>query len=122
MINTISSFTGSRKMMKEVLEPLQARGYLFKRFEPFALKTIGSRKRIEVYHGIDLKNRYVLVFVVNKKSRILQKEVREWFDLKVRIENYYGYRILQNIAVIHAPLCSKAKALLESEGWKVIVE
>jgi len=122
MIDTISSFTGSRKMMKAVLEPLQARGYLFKRFEPFALKTIGSRKRIEVYHGIDLKNRYVLVFVVNKKSRVLQKEVREWFDLKVRIENYYGYRILQNIAVIHAPLCSKAKALLESEGWKVIVE
>ncbi|RUM45208.1 MAG: hypothetical protein DSY46_03465 [Hydrogenimonas sp.] len=122
MIDTISSFTGSRKMMKAVLEPLQTRGYLFKRFEPFALKTIGSRKRIEVYHGIDLKNRYVLVFVVNKKSRVLQKEVREWFDLKVRIENYYGYRILQNIAVIHAPLCSKAKALLESEGWKVIVE
>ena len=106
--------------MKDVLGRLQAQGYLFKRFEPFSLKTIGSRKRIDVYHGVDTQNRYTLVFVIERKSRVLQKEVREWFDIKSKIEAHYGYRILQNIAFIRAPLCSKAKALLESEGWRVV--
>ena len=107
-------------MMKTVLGPLQAKGYLFKRFEPFSLKTIGSRKRIEVYHGVDMQNRYTLVFVVERKSRILQKEVREWLEIKSKIEASYGYRILQKVAIINAPLCSKAGTLLESEGWRVI--
>ena len=108
--------------MKSVLEPLRKQGYLFKRFEPFSLKTVGSRKRLGVYHGIDTQNRYVLIFVVEKKSRVLQKEVCEWFDLKKRIEDHYGYSIRQNIALVRAPLCSKARALLEAEGWRVITE
>ncbi|WP_201353576.1 hypothetical protein [Hydrogenimonas urashimensis] len=102
------------------MKPLQAGGYLFKRFEPFSLRTIGSRKRIGVYHGVDLQNRYTLVFVVDKKSRVLRKEVREWFEIKTKIEHHYGYRILQNIVLLHAPICSKAKALLESEGWSLV--
>ena len=107
-------------MIKKVLEPLQSRGYLFKRFEPFSLKTIGSRKRIEVYHGVDLQNRYTLVFIVKKKSRVLQKEAREWMEIVSKIENHYGYRIMQNILVIGAPLCSKARNLLEREGWSIV--
>lgn len=107
-------------MMKEALEPLRQKGILFKRFEPFSLKTIGSRKRLQVFHGVDELNRYSLIFYVDKKSRILQKEVKEWLELQKRIEAHYGYPILQNYAIVKAPLCSKAKALLESEGWRVI--
>jgi hypothetical protein len=106
--------------MKEVLAPLQAEGLLFRRFEPFDLKEVGSRKRIGVYHGVDTKGRYTLVFVVEKKSRVLQKEAKEWLELKKRIEAHYGYPILQNAAIVKAPLCSKAKALLESEGWRLL--
>ncbi len=106
--------------MKEVLEPLRQEGMLFKRFEPFSLKTIGSRKRIDVYHGLDERNRYTLVFFVVKKSRILRKEVQEWMAIQKKIEAFYGYAILQNVAIVKAPICSKAKALLESEGWRVM--
>ncbi|WP_456450684.1 hypothetical protein [Hydrogenimonas sp.] len=107
-------------MFKEVLEPLQARGLLFKRFEPFSLKEIGSRKRIAVYHGVDTENRYTLVFFIEKKSRILQKEAKEWLALKAKIEAHYGYPIRQVVALVKAPLCSKAKALLEAEGWQIL--
>jgi hypothetical protein len=107
-------------MMKAVLEPLQAKGFLFKRFEPFPLRTIGSRKRIAVYHGVDLQNRYTLVFVVEKRSRVLVKEVREWFGIAAKIEAYFGYRILQNVVMLDAPICSKAGALLEAEGWSLV--
>jgi hypothetical protein len=106
--------------MKEVLAPLQAEGVLFRRFEPFSLKEVGSRKRIDVYHGVDTEGRYTLVFVVKKKSRILQKETKTWLELKKRIEEHYGYPILRTMAIVEAPLCSRAKALLESEGWRVL--
>jgi len=107
-------------MLKSLLEPLRKNGFLFKRFEPFSLQLIGSRKRIGVYHGIDTSNRYFLLFVVKRKSRVLRKDVKEWFDIKQRIEHYYGYAIMINIALINAPLCSKAKALLVEEGWRVV--
>ncbi|WP_457592328.1 hypothetical protein [Hydrogenimonas sp.] len=107
-------------MMKRILAPLQEKGYIFKRFEPFSLKLVGSRKRISVFHGLDMQNRYFLVFAVKRRSRVLSKDVKEWLELKSLIERERGYPILLNIALIEAPLCSKASALLESEGWKVI--
>ncbi len=109
-------------MLKEVLAPLREKGYILRRFEPFSPKTIGSRKRISIFHGIDIHDRYLLVFVINKKSRVLSREAGEWIELKSLIERYYGYSILLNIALIKAPVCFKAVSLLESEGWKVIIE
>ena len=109
-------------MMKAVLEPLRQNGYIFKRFEPFSLRLVGSKKRIDVYHGFDIANRYFLLFVVNRKSKILQKDIKDWFKIKQRIERYYGYAIKINIALINAPLCTKAKSLLLEKGWKIIDE
>jgi len=107
-------------MLKSLLEPLRKRGFLFKRFEPFSLKVVGSKKRIDVYHGIDTSNRYFLLFAVKRKSRVLTKDVKEWFDIKKKIEYYCGYAILINIVLINAPICSKAKSLLKEERWRVI--
>ncbi len=106
--------------MKRVLDPLRQKGYIFKRFEPFSPSLVGSRKKIEIFHGLDMQNRYLLLFSVKRKSRILVKDVEEWFELKRRVESYFGYPILINLALIDAPLCSKALRKLESEGWKVI--
>ncbi|WP_456485588.1 hypothetical protein [Hydrogenimonas sp.] len=120
MRSTISNFTSSFDTMKSVLEPLQEEDLIFKRFEPFFLGLIGSRKRIRVYHGVDLKSRYLLVFAVDRKSALLKKDIYEWLELKARIESHFGYKILQNIALLRAPLCSSAKTLLKQQGWKVV--
>ena len=106
-------------MIKTVVDRLQAEGVLFRRFEPFDLRHVGSRKRLRVFHGIDERQRYALVFFVRRKSRILQADVREWLELKERIEAYFGYAVWQNIAILQAPLCSRARALLEGEGWRL---
>ncbi len=108
--------------MKEILEKLTKREGLFKRLEPFSLKKIGSRKRIAVYHGVDMQNRYTLVFHIRRKSRVLQKEIKEWLEIKQAVENHFGYPILRNIAVVEAPLCSKAKASLLEKGWRVVTQ
>ncbi len=106
--------------MKSILTPLQRKGYIFKRFEPFPLKLVGSKKRISVFHGIDMQNRYFLVFAVKRRSRVLSKDAKEWMELGSLIQSHLGYPVLVNIAFVDAPVCSKAKELLESEGWKVV--
>ncbi|BBG65412.1 hypothetical protein NNO_0709 [Hydrogenimonas sp.] len=107
-------------MLKSLLSPLAERGYIFKKFEPFSPKKVGSRKRISIFHGLDVQNRYLLLFHIKRRSRVSVKDAKEWLELKSMIENYYGHSILINIALVEAPVCSKAKALLESEGWEVL--
>ncbi len=107
--------------MKRVLAPLQERGYIFRRFEPFSPALVGSRKRIEIYHGLDTYRRYVIVFAVKRKSRVLLKDVKEWLELELKVENYLGYSITIKIALVDAPICSRASKFLESEGWKVVI-
>lgn len=106
--------------MKTMLSRLGGRGWIFRRLEPFSLKQLGSRKRIDVWHGVDLTGHYVLVFQVAKKSRILQSEVEEWFLLANRIEQFFGYAIKKRLVLIEGPLCSKAKAKMEEAGWLIL--
>ena len=56
---------------------------------------------------------------VEKKSRVLRKEVGELMALHEKMEKYMDTRIKKKYIIIKAPLCSKAKALLEEHNWKV---
>jgi len=105
--------------MKEIVEFLQQKGIIFKSFKEITPKELGSRKRVGLYLGVDLKGYYALVMVVEKKSRILRKEVEEFIALHEKLERYIDSKIKQKYIIIKAPLCSKAKAFLEEQGWKV---
>jgi hypothetical protein len=52
---------------------------------------------------------------------VLRKEVQELMMLHEKIEKYIGAAIKKKYMIIRAPLCSKAKALLEEQGWNVFV-
>jgi hypothetical protein len=56
---------------------------------------------------------------VEKKSRVLRKEAGELMLLHEKLEKYIDSKINKKYIIINAPLCSKAKALLEEHGWKV---
>jgi hypothetical protein len=105
--------------MKEITEYLRHKNLIFKSFKEIKPKELGSRKRVEIYLGVDLKGYYTLVMQLDKKSRVLQKEVTELMGLHERLEKRIEARIIQKYILIHAPLCSKAKALLEAHGWVV---
>jgi len=107
--------------MKEIVELLQQKGIIFKSLKEITPKEIGSRKKIGLFVGVDLKGYYALVMVVEKKSRVLRKEAQELMTLHEEIEKYIGATIKKKYMIIRAPLCSKAKALLEEHGWKVFV-
>ena len=58
---------------------------------------------------------------IEKKSRILRKEVAELMELHERVEKYMDSKVTKKYIIIKAPLCSKAKALLEENKWKVYI-
>ena len=105
--------------MKEMVEYLQKKNLVFKSFKEIAPKELGSRKKIALYLGVDLKGYYAVVMEIEKKSRILRKEAQELMLLHEKLEKYIDSRISKKYMIIKAPLCSKAKALLEEHGWKV---
>ncbi len=105
--------------MKTIVEYLQKKNLIFKSLKEITPKELGSRKKIELYLGVDLKGYYSLVMSVEKKSRILRKEVGELIELHEKLEKYIDSKIHKKYIIIKAPLCSKAKVLLEENGWKV---
>ena len=105
--------------MKTIVDYLQQKNLMFKSLKKITPKELGSRKKIGLYLGIDMKGYYALVMTIEKKSRILRKEASELMALHEKVENYIDSRITKKYMIIKAPLCSKAKALLEENGWKV---
>ena len=105
--------------MKKTVDYLQKKNLTFKSLKEISPKELGSRKKISLYLGVDLKDYYALVMYIEKKSRILRKEATELMLLHEKIESYIESKITKKYMIIKAPLCSKAKALLEENGWKV---
>ena len=105
--------------MKNTVEFLQQKNIIFKSLKEVSPKEIGSRKRVQLYVGVDLKGYYALVMVLEKKSRVLRKEANELMVLQTKLEKYIESVFKTKYIIIQAPLCSKAKALLEENGWRV---
>jgi len=105
--------------MKALVEYLNHKNIIFKSLQEIMPKELGSRKKILLYLGIDLKGYYALVMEVEKKSRVLQKEAGELMLLHEKLEQYVESKITKKYILIKAPLCSHAKAMLEENGWKV---
>jgi len=108
--------------MKTIVNYLQQKNIIFKSFKPISPKELGSRKKIDIYVGVDLKGFYADVMVVEKKSRVLRKEATELMGLHEKLEKYIDSSIKKKYMLIKAPLCSKAKGLLQENGWKVYHE
>lgn len=105
--------------MKALVEYLNHKNIIFKSLQEITPKELGSRKKVAMYLGVDLKGYYALVMEVKKKSRVLRKEAVELILLHEKLETYIGSKITKKYIIIKAPLCSHAKAMLEEHGWKV---
>ena len=105
--------------MKTIVDYLQKKQIIFKSLKEIAPKELGSRKKIGIYLGVDLKGYYADVMHLEKKSRVLRKEVGELMALHEKLEAYLDSSIKKKYIIIKAPLCSKAKALLEENKWRV---
>jgi hypothetical protein len=84
--------------MKETVEYLQQKNIIFKSLKEIAPKELGSRKKIALYLGVDLKGYYALVIQVEKKSRILRKEAGELMAMHEKLEKYIDSKVMKNIS------------------------
>jgi len=105
--------------MKSIIDYLQSNKLIFKIFKAITPKELGSRKKVKIYIAVDLKGYYALVMSIEKKSRVLRKDVKEFMQLHEKLENYIDSKITKKYIIIKAPLCSHAKVMLENSGWKV---
>ena len=105
--------------MKALVEYLNHKNIIFKSLKEIQPKELGSRKKVSLYVGVDLKGYYALVMELEKKSRVLRKEAADLMELHAKAEKYVDSKITKKYIVIKAPLCSHAKAMLEENGWKV---
>jgi len=105
--------------MKKTVEYLQKKHLIFKSLKEISPKELGSRKKLKVYLGVNLKSYYAVVIELEKKSRVLRKEATELMILHEKLEKYIESKITKKYIIIKAPLCSKAKALLQEHGWRV---
>ena len=105
--------------MKELVEYLQQKNIIFKSLKEITPKELGTRKKIGLYVGVDLKGYYAVIMELTKKSRVLRKEAEALMALHKTLEKYVDSSIKKKYIIIKAPLCSKAKALLEENGWRV---
>jgi hypothetical protein len=105
--------------MKEIVDFLQSKKLIFKSLSPIELKSLGSRKKIDIYLGVDLKKYYACILHIKKKSKILKKEALELMAFHEKLELLNDSKINNKYIYIQAPLCSKAKALMQDEKWTV---
>ena len=105
--------------MKALVEYLNHKNIIFKSLQEIMPKELGSRKKVLLYLGLDLKGYYGLVMEVEKKSRVLRKEAGEFMLLHEKLEKYIDSKITKKYILVKAPLCSHAKVMLEENGWKV---
>ena len=105
--------------MKKIVDFLQEKNLVFKSLSPIQVKALGSRKKIAIYLGVDLKKYYASIFHIKKKSRILKKEALELMLLHEKLELLQETKIKKKYIYIQAPLCSKAKMLMQENQWTV---
>ena len=108
--------------MKNIVEKLQEKRLVFKSLKQIDIKKeFGSHKKIDLYLGVDLKKYYTCIIHISKKSRILRREAKQLMEFHKRLERYNDSKIKKKYIYIEAPICSKAKALLENKGWVIMV-
>ncbi|WP_281950602.1 hypothetical protein [Nitrosophilus kaiyonis] len=105
--------------MKKIVEFFKTKNILFKKLDFFDLKEIGIKKRYKICTGVDIKNRYTIIFYIDRKSRLLQKDILSIIEIlnKTILQNSHNYK--NRFLITSAPICSKALKLLENENFKV---
>lgn len=105
--------------MNFIVDYLNKKNLIYKSFERIPTKDLASRKKLDIFLGVDMKGYYNLVIHISKKSRFIKKDSFDIIELHRRVEILKDTSVVKKYILIEAPLCSKAKAELENLKWIV---
>jgi len=105
--------------MKEIVEFFYKKNLIFKKLYKIDIKLLGSRKKVDIYEGVDTASNYIAIFKIDAKSRFLKKNSEEILLLLKKLIKLRNHNYKKKILLISSPLCSKAKTYLEDLKWKV---
>lgn len=108
--------------MKEITNYFrEKKDIIFKDFEQIEPKSLGSRKKIEIFCATSIQKEFYAIFVIDSKSRFIRKNVEDLNILLSKLIEYKEHNFKRKVLLISSPLCSKAKKILEDEKWSVEV-
>ena len=110
--------TNEEEDLKTIIDTLQQRGNIYKRFEEIAPGELGIRNRIRIFHGVDVKGYFTVYFVISQKSRVLMKDVLKMEEIYRKLVLYCDHNFKFKLIRIDAPLCSKAERAFREAGWE----
>lgn len=105
--------------MKRITEFLSIKGFLFSELKTIQPKELNSRKKIFIFSGCDLDNRFISIFVVEQKSRFVLKDSEELQLLQERLKLVEGHNFRMNLLLINGAICSKSITLLTENNWTI---
>lgn len=105
--------------MKIVSEFLCANGFIFSDFRKITRDAIGTRKKIDIFSGCDIKNRFISVFIINQKNRFVSKDAIILNALKDNLINIEKHNFKLNLLIIKGDICSKSIKYLTENNWKI---
>ena len=105
--------------MKKVTEFLATKGFIFSDFRKIEPKSLGTKKKIEIFSGCDIKNHFISIFIVNQKSRFVLKNGLELEELKEKLKILEDHNFKQNILFISGEICSKSVKYLKTLNWTI---
>lgn len=106
--------------MKELVNVLLKKNYIYKSLKEIDKKTLGIRKKIEIYEGVDTNSYYAAVFILVQKSRFLRKNADDLEMLYEKLKIVQDHNFKKKILIYQMPICSHAKEQLKESGWVLI--
>lgn len=106
--------------LKLIIDELQEKGRIYKRFEEVLPKQLGVRNRIRMFHAVDTKGYFTALFIISQKSRLLMKDVITMEAIYQKLVLYCDHNFKHKLIKIDAPLCSKAERAFIEAGWRFV--
>lgn len=79
-------------------------------------KKLGIRKKVDIF---TISSHTIAYIHTAQKARVLQKDVEIFENIIKKLQEYFNIKVTKKNICIDSPLCSKAKAKFEANGWKV---
>jgi len=106
--------------LRMIIDDLQQRGDIYKRFEEIAPAQLGIRNRIRIFHAVDTRGYFTALFLISQKSRVLMKDVKKMEEIYRKLVLFCDHNFKFKRIKIDAPLCSKAAAAFAAAGWELL--